>query len=42
VQGGGGQEQDCVGNKFFEVLSRVEMYEFTSLKRDIKDYKKTI
>jgi hypothetical protein len=23
VQGGGGQEQDCVGNKFFGVLSRV-------------------
>ena len=38
VQGGGGQEQVNVGNKFFEVLSRVQMYEFTSLRRDTKDY----
>jgi hypothetical protein len=34
----GGRRQDYVGNKFFEVLSRVQMYEFTSLRRDNKDY----
>ena len=31
--------QDCAGNKFFDVLSRVQMYEVTSLQRETKDYK---